>query len=132
AGILPATAAEWQWSVPIALAPEAAHETPRAFLWIPADCAAVRGIVFGHHNMEEEGLLEHPAFRQAMTELGFAAIWVAPTFDRNFRYDQDSAQRFETLLKTLAEQSGYTELATAPLVPVGHSAAASLPWYMAA
>ena len=130
--VLSAGAAEWQWSVPVAPSPDAPNETPRAFLWIPPDCTTVRGIVFGHHNMEEEAVLEHPAFRAAMGELGFAAIWVAPTFDRNFRYDLDSAARFETMLEELARRSGYAELTTAPLVPIGHSAAASLPWYIAA
>jgi hypothetical protein len=111
---------------------ETPNEKPRAFLWVPANCTVVRGVVFGHHNMEEEGILEHPAFRKAMTELGFAAVWVAPAFDRNFRYDQGVGERFDAMLKDLAEKSGYAELATAPLVPVGHSAAASTPWYIAA
>lgn len=126
------SAAEWQWSVPVPPSAEASNEKPRAFLWIPANCTTVRGVVFGHHNMEEEGVLEHPAFRKAMAELGFAAVWVAPSFDRNFRYDQGAGERFDAMLKALADQSGYAELATAPLVPVGHSAAASMPWYIAA
>jgi hypothetical protein len=130
--VLSASAAEWQWSVPVTPAAEAANEKSRAFLWIPANCTTVRGVVFGHHNMQEEGVLEHPAFRKAMTELGFAAVWVSPTFDRNFRYDQGAGDRFDAMLKALADQSGYAELATAPLVPVGHSAAASMPWYIAA
>ncbi|MEZ0216334.1 MAG: hypothetical protein ACAH89_04330 [Rariglobus sp.] len=130
--VLSATAAEWQWSVPISPSAETANEKSRAFLWIPSNCTTVRGVVFGHHNMEEEGVLEHPAFRKAMAELGFAAVWVAPTFDRNFRYDQGAGERFDALMKALADQSGYAELATAPLVPVGHSAAASMPWYIAA
>jgi hypothetical protein len=35
-------------------------------------------------------------------------------------------------MKSLADQSGYAELATAPVVPIGHSAAAMLPEYFAA
>jgi len=128
----PASAAEWQWSVTLPPSSESPNEHPRAFLWIPVNCTTVRGIVFGHHNMQEEGILEHPVFRRALAELGFAEVWVAPSFDRNFRYDQGAGERFDAMLKALAEQSGYAELATAPLVPVGHSAAASLPWYVAA
>ena len=109
-----ASAAEWQWSVPVPPSAEPSNEKPRAFLWIPANCTAVRGVVFGHHNMEEEGVLEHPAFRKAMSELGFAAVWVAPSFDRNFRYDQGVGDRFDAMLKALADQSGYAELATDP------------------
>lgn len=130
--VLSSAAAEWQWSVPVPPSAETPNEKPRAFLWIPPQCAVVRGVVFGHHNMEEEGVLEHPAFRKSMADLGFAAVWVAPSFDRNFRYDQGAGERFDALLKALADQSGYAELATAPLVPVGHSAAASMPWYIAA
>ena len=125
-----ASGAVWQWSVP-APTPDG-KEQSRAFLWIPENCQRVRGLVFGHHNMEEEALLEHPAFRAAMAEIGFAAVWVAPTFDRNFRYDQGAGERLDALLRELAERSGYDELAAAPIVPVGHSAAASMPWYMAA
>jgi hypothetical protein len=131
-GANPGSAAEWQWSAPVPALSGKPTEKPRAFLWIPADCRVVRGIVFGQHNMEEEGVLEHPAFRRALTELGFAAVWVAPGFDGHFRFDQGAGDRLDAMLQALAAQSGYAELATAPIVPVGHSAAASLPWYMAA
>lgn len=130
AALLPASAAEWQWSVPVSI-PDS-KENSRAFLWIPENCQRVRGVVFAHHNMQEEALLENPAFRRALADLGFAAVWVAPSFDRNFRYDQGAGERFDALLKSLADTSGYSELAAAPLVPVGHSAAASTPWYIAA
>jgi hypothetical protein len=127
-----AVAAEWQWSVPVPPTPDRTNETPRAFLWIPPNCERVRGVVFGQHNMEEEGILEHPTFRKTLAELGFAEVWVAPNFDAYFRSDQGAGEKFDAMMKSLAEQSGYAELATAPLVPVGHSAAASLPWYIAA
>jgi hypothetical protein len=125
-------AAEWQWSVPVPPQPDRASETPRAFLWIPPDCKQVRGVVFGHHNMEEIGVFEHPSFRKTLAELGFAEVWVAPAFDRNFRFDKGAGEKFDTMMAALAEQSGYSEIATAPLVPCGHSAAASMPWYIAA
>lgn len=128
----PALAADWQWSVPVPPPPTSTNECPRAFLWIPPDCKFVRGVVFGHHNMEEEAVFEHPAFRKALGEIGFAAVWVAPTFDRNFRYDKGAGEKFEAMLAALAQESGYAELTNAPIVPCGHSAAASLPWYMAA
>ncbi len=82
--------------------------------------------------MEEEGILEHPKFRKTLGEIGFAEVWVAPTFDAYFRFDQGAGEKFEAMMKSLAEQSGYDELATAPLLPVGHSAAASMPWIIAA
>lgn len=125
-------AAEWQWSVPVPPLADRTNETPRAFLWIPPNCERVRGVVFGHHNMEEIGVFEHPAFRRTLAELGFAEVWVAPTFDRNFRFDQGAGEKFDAMMAALAEQSGYSELTNAPLVPCGHSAAASMPWYIAA
>lgn len=126
--------AEWQWAAPVPPPAQtaASDEKSLAFLWIPPDCNRVRGLVFGHHNMEEQALLEHPTFRRTLAELGFAAVWVAPTFDRNFRYDQGAGERFDAMLADLAARSGYAELVAAPIVPVGHSAAASMPWYMAA
>jgi hypothetical protein len=127
-----AGAVEWQWSIPMAPPPVSTNERPRAFLWIPPECKSIRGVVFGHHNMEEIGVFEHPKFRVTMAELGFAIVWVAPTFDRNFRFDQGAGEKFDRMLTELAEVSGYSELTNAPIVPCGHSAAASLPWYMAA
>lgn len=127
-----AHSAEWQWSVPVPNPPDRPNDKNRAFLWIPANCKQVRGVVFGQHNMEEQPILEHPVFRKTLEELGFAEVWVVPTFDRNFRFDQGAGERFESMLQALAERSGYQEIASAPLVPVGHSAAASLPWYIAA
>ena len=56
-------------------------EHPRAFLWIPPDCRQVRGVVVGQNNMLEEGILQHPDFRKALAQLGFAEIFIAPTFD---------------------------------------------------
>lgn len=130
--VMRAAAADWQWSVPMPPPPGTTNETPRAFLWIPPNCEHVRGVVFGHHNMEEIGVFEHPAFRKTLAELGFAEVWVAPTFDRNFRFDQGAGEKFGAMLAELAEVSGYSELTNAPLVPCGHSAAASMPWYIAA
>ncbi len=124
--------AEWQWSVPVPPLPDRAGEAPRAFLWIPPDCQHVRAVVFGHHNMEEIGVFENPGFRKTLAELGFAEVWVAPAFDRNFRFDQGAGEKFDAMMAALAEQSGYFELTNAPLIPCGHSAAASLPWYVAA
>jgi hypothetical protein len=129
-------AAVWQWSVEVQTAPTTQpierRERPRAFLWIPPTCQRVRGIVFGQHNMEEESILEHPALRAACADLGFAQVWVAPGFDAYFRFDQGAGERFDAMMGALADRSGYDELRFAPLVPIGHSAAASMSWYMVA
>ena len=126
-----ASAAEWQWSV------EVKSEKPengpaRAWLWIPPNCKQVRGVVVAQHNMEEISILENPKFRTALAEMGFAEVWVAPFFDHLFRFNQGAGETFDRMMENLASDSGYSELKFAPVAPLGHSAAASWPYYFAA
>jgi hypothetical protein len=123
-------AADWQWSLPLSAGAE--HQTGRAFLWIPPQCKQVRAVVIGQNNMIEQGILEHAAFRRTLAELGIAEIWIAPPTDIVFRFDRGAGEYFETMLSSLARESGYGELAFAPVVPLGHSACASYPWNFAA
>ncbi len=127
-----AQAAVWQWSVPIVVADAKPGDRTRAFLWIPENCPRVRGVVFAQNNMIEEGILEHARFRQTLGELGFAEVWVAPKFDQVFDFTKGAGERFEAMMRALADVSGYAELAVAPVVPMGHSACASFPWNFAA
>lgn len=123
----------WQWSVEIDSAISNEMAAPaRAFLWIPENCKQVRGVIVGQHNMLEEGIFEHPAFRKTMTDLGFAEIWISPNLSVVFDLDKKDEDNFNTMLKKLASVSGYTELELAPIVPIGHSALASYPWNFAA
>ena len=119
-----ASAAEWQWSVPIS--------SGRAFLWIPPDCARVHAVVVGQNNMLEEGILEHAAMRSTLASLGIAEVFVAPPFDNVFQFDRGAGERFDAMMQALAVESGYDELALAPVIPIGHSACASYPWNFAA
>ncbi|MEZ0273791.1 MAG: hypothetical protein ACAH88_02710, partial [Roseimicrobium sp.] len=128
-----AVAAEYQWSVPVpSVTSEETGGPPRAYLWIPPTCQRVRAVVVGQHNMLEEPLLEHPAFRAALAELGMAAIWVTPAIDGQFRDGKTSGARFEEMFRAVAEESGYTELTHAPVVVIGHSAMAEFPYRFAA
>ncbi|OIN57293.1 hypothetical protein [Arsenicibacter rosenii] len=134
----PLQAQVWQWSAPVntLISPET-NESPQAFLWIPDHCRYVRGIVVGQHNMLEEGVFEHPDFRKSMAKLGFAIVWVTPAIDFTFDWrptpgNPGAGAHFAAMLNRLADVSGYRELAIAPVVPVGHSAAASYPWNFAA
>lgn len=131
--VLQAQTAIWQWSAPVNSA--ISNETnghPRAFLWIPENCAVVKGVIFGQHNMLEEGIMESPAFRKRMAKLGFAEIWITPAFDFVFDFHKDAGKVFTDMMTVLAEVSGYDELKDVPVVPIGHSAAASFPWNFAA
>jgi Alginate lyase len=82
--------------------------------------------------MEEELILEKPRFRRELAQLDVAQIWISPALDGVFHFERDAGTRFEAMLTALADESGYDELASAPVIPIGHSAAASFPWNFAA
>jgi hypothetical protein len=114
----------WQWSVPTA--------EGRAFLWVPEACERVRAVIVGQHNMSEERVFEHPSMRREFTQLGIAEVWIVPNSEPVFDFAQGAGERFEEILNNLAAESGYAELASAPVIPIGHSACASYPWNFAA
>lgn len=116
--------AVWQWSVPAG--------EGRAYLWIPENCPRVRAVVLAQHNMIERGILEHATMRRTLADLGLAEVFIVPSLDPVFRFDQGAGERFDTILRALAAESGYDEIATAPVAPMGHSAHASFPWNFAA
>lgn len=129
--VLPAHSAEWQWSV--AVRSEHPENGPaRAWLWVPPDCKKIHGVIVAQHNMEEVSILENPKFRAALAKMDFAEVWVAPFFDHLFRFDEGAGETFNGMMANLADESGYAELSFAPVVPLGHSAAASWPYYFAA
>jgi len=125
--------AVWQWSIKVnsVVSPET-NKPPRAFLWIPPGCVRVRGVVVGQHNMLEEGILEHPDFRRELSALGFAEVWITPGLDFVYNFEKGAGNAFDEMMHLLAEESGYKELDSAPIAPIGHSAAASFPWNFAA
>lgn len=123
----------WQWSTPVkGMISDETKDHPQAYLWIPESCKQVNGIVFGQHNMIEEGILEHTYFRKVMAELGFAEVWVTPVVSWMYDTTKGEDKIISDMFKDLAEVSGYQELANAPIVPIGHSAMASFPWNFAA
>ena len=119
----------WQWS---ALVQKARNAVSRAFLWIPPDCKKVKAVVVTQNNMEELSIVENDFFRKAMKDLSFAIVWVSPSFDNLFRFNEGAGDVFNGMMNDLADSSGYTELKYAPVVAMGHSAAASWPYYFAA
>jgi hypothetical protein len=121
-------AQDWQWSVPVNGQKGPVH----AFLWIPANCKKVRGVILAQHNMEEISILLNPSFRKTMSEIGFAEVWVSPSFNHLFNFKEGAGEVFNAFMDSLAAVSGYTELHDVPIVGIGHSAAASWPYYFAA
>lgn len=124
---------EWQWMAIVdSVISNENNDHPHAFLWIPPNCKQVRGVVVAQHNMIEEGILENASFRKTLSQLGFAEIWITPGLDVTFDFNKNVGKRFDEMMQSLAVISGYSELAFAPIVPMGHSALASYPWNFAA
>ena len=126
-------AAEWQWSTKLNayISPET-NDHPRAFLWIPPQCKQVQAVIVGQHNMLEERVFEDAGFRQKMSKLGIAQLWITPGISYEWDSKANFQQIFDQLLDSLAEISGYSELKFAPIIPIGHSAMATFPWNFAA
>lgn len=125
--------AVYQWSVPVSgVVSRETNASPQAFLWIPPACETVRAVVLGQHNLLEEPLFEAPVFRRALSRACIGEVWVTPMFDMVFDFHAGAGDSVDELMKALAKESGYPELATTPIVPIGHSAAASFPWNFAA
>lgn len=126
-------AAVYQWSVPVtSMVSTETNEHPKAFLWIPDNCRQVRAVVVGQHNMCEETIFDHPVFRETMSELGFAIVWISSGIDQQWDVNNGCQKAFDKMMDDLADVSGYSELKYAPVVPLGHSAMATFPWNFAA
>ena len=127
------SAAEWQWSVEVKGCISGETGRPQeAFLWIPSTCGQVKAVMVGQQNMSEETLFHLPAFRKSMKRLGIALVWIAPELNQAWDVSTGVQQVFDTMLSDLAEVSGYDELVSVPIVPIGHSAQATFPWNFAA
>ncbi len=128
---LPVNAAVWQWSVIVKNARNNNGEA-RAYLWIPPSCKKIKAVIFAQNNMEEQSILEDTRFREAISRMDIAEVWVSPAYDGLFRFDQGAGETFNGIMNDIADVSGYSELKYAPFIGLGHSAAASAPYYMAA
>jgi len=84
--------------------------------------------------MIEMGILEHPIMRKELAKLGIAEVFVAGPFDnwQTASNNEEANRAVDALIKSFAEDSGYRELNVAPVIPMGHSAAATFPWNFAA
>lgn len=107
-------------------------KNPVAYLWIPGGCSSVKAVLLCQQNMTEEAIFKMPSFQKSMQRLGVAIVWVAPAFSNNWDPATPCQTIFEDMMGDLADQSGHAEIATSPVVPLGHSAQATFPWNFAA
>lgn len=104
---------------------------PKAFMTLPGT-ENVSAVMFAFQNMNEETLFKMQPFRDKMSALGVALVWIAPGFGQEWDVRTGVQTAFDDMLVALAEKSGHTEIKDAPLIPFGHSAQATMPWNFAA
>jgi len=118
-----------------------------AYLWIPPSCRHVRGLLVMGHNVPEQELAGNPLIREVCTEQSLAILFTCPSFRMSDvcaakestqpNLTQEHSLTAPTLtwaekcsfhkaflqqiLDALAKESGFKELSTAPLLPMGES-----------
>jgi hypothetical protein len=125
----------WQYSVRVGQDP-----LRRAYLWVPPNTKRIRGVILGVQNMLEEPMFEDDTIRKAAADCGLAIVWLSPRDDfedkaqqfRTFNPPQETAQAVLQILAALAKESGYTEIADAPLLVTAHSASTPFVYGIAA
>ncbi|MEO6521781.1 MAG: hypothetical protein ABIN91_08885 [Mucilaginibacter sp.] len=109
--------------------------TRTAYLWIPPTCGHVKGVIVSLANLLERNWLEDPLIRQTATDNGLGIIWIgaAQRGDQTLTADMKPGMElvFQQMLNDLAAQSGYTELKSTPVIPMGHSANGHFAWTFA-
>lgn len=107
------------------------EEGRKAFLRLPRGAQKVKAVLYTHQNMTEEVLFRSPMFTSKMDSLGVAMVFVQ-SGSQNWDVKDGCQERFERIMKDMATVSEHPELATAQIIPFGHSAQATFPWNFAA
>lgn len=106
-------------------------EGERAYLRLPRGAGEVKAVLYCHQNMTEEVLFRSPSFTTAMDSLGVAMAFVQRG-SQNWDISKGCQERFENIMADFAKGTAHPEIATAPVIPFGHSAQATFPWNFAA
>lgn len=109
----------------------AGDDGERVCMRLPRGAAEVKAVLYCHQNMTEEVLFRSPAFRSRMDSLGVAMVFVQ-SGSQNWDTSEGCQERFERIMTDMAAATEHPELATAPIIPFGHSAQATFPWNFAA
>lgn len=114
--------------------PDSSKTNATLYLWVPENCAKLRGLLIMGTNVPEHMLVGHPAIRKVCEANNLGIIWSTPSF-MNYRKSvtKDNKQLnmalqynvevgfLQQMLDGLAETSGYKEVATIPWLPMGES-----------
>lgn len=107
------------------------EECERAYIRLPRGAEKVKAVLYCHQNMTEEVLFRSRSFCEAMDSLGVAMAFVQRG-SQNWDISDGCQQRFEKIMSDFAAGTGHPEIASAPVIPFGHSAQATFPWNFAA
>ncbi len=103
------------------------------YLWVPPACDRIRGLIAAFRNLTEQRWLEDNDVRAAAAENCLGIVWIgsgkASALDANMSPDASAA--FLTMQADLARVSGFPEIASAPILPAGHSAHGQFAWKFA-
>ena len=103
----------------------------RAMLRLPRGARDVKAVLYCHQNMTEEVLFRSELFCSAMDSLGVAMAFVQGG-SQNWDVSKGCQVRFDSIMNAFAAGTEHPEIATAPVIPFGHSAQATFPWNFAA
>lgn len=103
----------------------------RACIRLPRGHKEVKAVLYCHQNMTEEVLFRSSAFCESMDSLGVAMAFVQRG-SQNWDVSEGCQERFEMVMQRFADSTGHPEIASAPVIPFGHSAQATFPWNFAA
>jgi len=103
------------------------------YLWIPPDCASVRGLIVAFANLTERQWLEDPAVRKVAERQCLGIVWIGPGDDSILNADMKlgAGEALQATFSALARVSGFPELEFAPVIPTGHSAHGQFAWRFA-
>jgi pimeloyl-ACP methyl ester carboxylesterase len=123
--VFAAPQAVYQYAVPVA------HRT--AYLWVPAGCPAVRGVIVTFANLTERQWLEDPAIRATAEQQCLGTIWIGPGDESILNADlkPGAGEALQEMFRAFAQKSGFPELEFAPVIPMGHSAHGQFAWRFA-
>ena len=108
---------------------ETGEEGCKSYLRLPG--REVRAVLYCHQNMTEEVLFRSDVFLSKMDSLGVAMAFIQRG-SQNWDVTAGCQDRFESLMQAFADGTGHPEIASAPVIPFGHSAQATFPWNFAA
>lgn len=115
----------------------AGDEGARYYIRLPHGQREVKAVLYCHQNMTEEVLFRSPSFTYQMDSLGVAMAFIqrgSQNWDVTRKGDDglNCQERFEKIMKAFADGTEHPEIATAKVIPFGHSAQATFPWNFAA